>query len=343
MKSLFRSIRRTLVLARARNTEFIRDRGSMSWNFLFPFLVVGGFAFAYSGPPKPLYTVAVYNVANHEGSRSLASAALAWQYVQYIPVTELTPAVGKVERHQYDLLLAPDEHRYWVNASSPKGYVLEKMLAGLPGETWQKQAADGREVRYVDWLLPGIVGLNLTFSALFGVGYVIVRYRKNGVLKRFKATPLSALEFLSAQVLSRFFIISTTTAIVLIGSVWILRIPMHGSWLDLAVVYMLGAFCMISIGVLAACRVRSEELAGGILNFVTWPMMFFSGIWFSLEGLNPLLQKLALIFPLTHLLQAARAIMIDGAGLSSQLSHLTVMLGVGAFALIVGASLFRWE
>ena len=355
------STRRIASLALARNTEFFRDRGSMAWNFIFPFMVVCGFAFAYSGPPKPLYTVGVVTGAHSDTATAVraVSGALAWQYVRYVPVADLPEdlkiAVSKVERHQLDLLLEPVSGgtgaatttagggKYWVNSSSPKGYVLERMLAGLRGETWDRVPVEGSEVRYVDWLLPGIIGLNLTFSALFGVGYVIVRYRKNGVLKRLKATPLSAFEFLSSQVLSRLFIIGITTTVILVGCTWILKVPMRGSWLDLALILGLGAFCMISLGVLVASRVRSEELAGGLLNIVTWPMMFFSGIWFSLEGLNPTIQSLAAIFPLTHMLTAARAVMIDGASAWSQAPHFLMLAAVGVVSLVIGAWSFSWD
>ena len=92
--------------------------------------------------------------------------------------------------------------RYWVNTDSPKGYVVEKLLrAEHPAPS--AKPVTGAAVRYVDWLFPGILGMNMMFSCLFGVGYVVVRYRKSGFLKRLHATPLTAFEFLSAQVLSR--------------------------------------------------------------------------------------------------------------------------------------------
>ena len=92
--------------------------------------------------------------------------------------------------------------RYWVNTSSPKGYIVEKLLLAADRDA-QRQPVTGDAVRYVDWLFPGILGMNMMFSCLFGVGYVVLRYRKTGFLKRLHATPLSAFEFLSAQVLSR--------------------------------------------------------------------------------------------------------------------------------------------
>ena len=100
---------------------------------------------------------------------------------------------------------------------------------------------------------------------------------------------------------------------------------------------------MISIGLLIAARTASEEFAGGILNLISWPMMFLSGVWFSLEGIHPWFQKLALVFPLTHLIDGARAIMLDGAGFLEILPYLITLSVMSAILLAIGAYTFRWE
>jgi ABC-2 type transport system permease protein len=105
----------------------------------------------------------------------------------------------------------------------------------------------------------------------------------------------------------------------------------------------LGSISMISIGMVIAARTASEELAGGILNLISWPMMFLSGVWFSLEGAHPLMQKFALILPLTHVTEAAREIMIDGAGLAQVSDHLLVLAVTSIVLLLIGAKIFRWE
>src|SRR6202040_1679600 len=106
--------------------------------------------------------------------------------------------------------------RYWVNTDSPKGYITERLLlASATGA--QRQPVTGAAVRYVDWLFPGILGMNMLFICLFGVGYVVLRYRKSGFLKRLHATPLTAFEFLSAQVLSRLGLLLFVTAILYLG------------------------------------------------------------------------------------------------------------------------------
>jgi len=331
---------RFISVLKARDREFVRDRSALAWNIAFPLLIILGFAFAFTGDQLDQYKIGVINQT--EGSLIDFYEA---DYIHFIQIDSLEKplAVDKVKRHQLDMLLDAQSKQYWVNDSSPAGYMLEKVLAGSGGDSYQKQVVQGEQIRYVDWLIPGVLAMNMMFSSLFGVGYVVVRYRKNGVLKRLKATPLSALEFLSAQVVSRLWLIMSITTAVYIGCDLLIGFVMVGSYLNLLLVYALGAFSMISMGLIVAARVKSEEMAGGMLNMLSWPMMFLSGVWFSLEGLHPWVQKLALIFPLTHITQAARAIMMDGAGLLAILPNLAALIIMSIIFLLLGVLLFRWE
>ena len=198
-------------------------------------------------------------------------------------------------------------------------------------------------MRYVDWLFPGILGMNMMFSCLFGVGYVVLRYRKNGFLKRLHATPLSAFEFLSAQVLSRLGLTLLITLILYVGVSAIIDFHSAGSNLLLIGIAVLGALSLIALGLTIAARFSSEELVGGLLNLLTWPMMLLSGIWFSLEGSPQWVQAIAQIFPLTHVLDAARAVMLDGAGLAQIAPHLLYLLITTLAFLAFGAWSFRWR
>jgi ABC-type multidrug transport system permease subunit len=118
---------------------------------------------------------------------------------------------------------------------------------------------------------------------------------------------------------------------------------MDGSHLLLLAVLLAGAIAMISMGLLVAARVTSEELAGGMLNMVTWPMMMLSGVWFSLEAASDWIRQLANVFPLTHMLSAARAVMLDGAGLADIAPQLLTLLVMAGIFLLLGALTFRWH
>lgn len=337
-------IRRFLAVLHARNLEFVRDRSALAWNILLPGLIVIGMWFIFSGGPKPLFKVAVLH-----GTTPLSqinNAFLKTRYVEFYPVSSLEDAESSVAHDKTDMLLdlrnrtAP---RYWVNESSPKGYVLEKILAGQTDAKYVRATVSGRSVGYIDWLIPGILGMNMMFSCLFGVGYVIVRYRKNGFLKRLYATPLRALEFISAQVISRLLLIMGITIAVFSGTYWLLGFYMSGSYLILLLDALLGAVSMISLGLLVSARVSSEEFAGGLLNLLSWPMMFLSGVWFSLDGAPKWMQHFAEIFPLTQMLEAARSVMLDGGGMPAVWPHLLSLALMSVLFLAIGALTFKWK
>ncbi|MGD8838303.1 MAG: ABC transporter permease, partial [Gammaproteobacteria bacterium] len=270
----------------------------------------------------------------------------ATRFVKFIDFDDVETSLVKVERHQIDLLFEPGTRSYWINRTSPNGYIVEKLLIAAyadSGEMPDRHLVEGAEIRYVDWVIPGVISMNIMWGALFGIGYVIVRYRKFGILKRLSATPVTAMEFLCAQILSRLWVLLVVNLIMFVGVDLFVDFRMYGSYFDLLVVFLLGCINMICCGLVVAARISSEEVANGLLNLFSWPMMFLSGIWFSLEGAAPWMQKIALLLPLTHVTAAARAIMIDGAGLTQVADHLLVLAVSSVVLLVIGARIFRWE
>ena len=333
---------RIFAIFRARNIEFIRDRGSMSWNIVLPVALMFGLSFVFGNEDRPQYTVGVLQDSAVIDPQT--HPFLATRYMQFVVVNDAADGQRKIARHQLDLLVQfAQRNRYWVNPDSPKGYFAELALLETTDETVEKAQINGEAVRYVDWVLPGILGMNMMFSCLFGVGYVVVRYRKNGFLKRLRATPLRAIEFVIAQVASRLVLIMVITCFVFAGTKYFLGTRMDGSYLLLFLVALVGAVALISMGLLVASRITSEELAGGLLNLVTWPMMLLSGVWFSLEAADEWVRQVAMVFPLTHILDSARAVMLDGAGLGDIAPALMSLGLMSALFLGVGAALFRWR
>ncbi len=334
------SLRRIFALTKVRNLEFLRDVSSLGWNIILPIVLVFGLAMVFTGEGKPLYKVGVVTKAESLGSE--LHPFLGTKYIDFFIVDDAFDYLDKVRHHKLDMLIDLKTHRYWVNESSPKGYTLERMLAAEPYKL-ERSTVNGDEIRYVDWLVPGILGMNMMFSCLFGVGYVIVRYRKNGYLKRLNATPLTAFEFISAQVLSRLILIMAITTAIFLGTEWTLGLRMEGSHFALFVFALLGCVAMISMGLMVSARVTSEELAGGLLNALSWPMMVLSGVWFSMEGTSEWLQLSAEIFPMTHFLVGVRAIMLDGASLADLLYPMGMLAGMSFIFMLIGAGWFKWR
>ena len=338
-------VRRLLAVWYARNLEFLRDRSTLVFNFLFPLALVIAFAVIFGGQPRALFKVDVIAPADAELNGEI-HPFLDTRYVDFVRIEAgaIDETVRKVERHQVDLLLdlraAP---RYWINEDSPKGYLAEKLLRESTGGDSSRQPVSGAAVRYVDWLLPGVLGMNMMFSCLFGVGYVVVRYRKSGFLRRLSATPVTAFEFGAAQVLSRLMLTISVTAMIYGALALFVPFRNEGSVLLLLVIAITGAFSMIAFGFMMAARIASEELANGAINLASWPMMLLSGVWFPLEGAPAWLQQLAKALPLTQMLDAARAVMLDGAGLANVLPQLGWLVAMTVLFLGIAAAGFRWR
>lgn len=318
----------------ARNLEFWRDREALSWNLVFPLVLIVAFAFLFEGDDRTLLRVGVIGADQVQELSELG-------YVKQIPYDDLAQAKRRLEQHQLDLVIAPLQNSYWLNAqSSGSALATDLLLARTSG--YVAEQVDAQALRYVDWVLPGILAMNMMFSCLYGVGYVIVRYRKNSVLKRLQATPLSAFEFLFAQVVSRIWLVMATLVIVYLICHSIFNFVMVGSYWLLLLLGLVGSVCIAALGLLIASRTRSEELSRGLLDFIAWPMLLLSGVWFSLDASPIWVQQLAQIFPLTHLIDAARAVMFDGAGFVTILPAMSVLFAMTLIFLSIGAYLFRW-
>ncbi len=347
------NFKRFWTLLKARNREFFRDRAAFDWNFLFPFLIVAGFGVIFGGQSYTEYKIGLFPHPESQvqpDKMELPDAFRNMRYLKFIGFATETHGLDKLKHHKIDFLLkiGQSPYEYYVSDESPKGYVLEQMfMASLVSPETRMHVAKKEiktsAIRYIDWLFPGILAMNMMFSALWGVGYVVVRYRKNGVLKRLKVTPVTAFEYLSAQAVSRIFLLMFTLTVVWTGCDLIFSFTVLGSYLDLFLVFSLGSLSLTALGLVLASRGTSEEFTTGILNFISWPMMFLSEVWFSLEGAPQWVKSAAQIFPLTHILTAVRKIMHDGAGLMDVGIEITILTLMTLAFLGLGAVMFSWN
>lgn len=323
---------RLIALFIARTKEYYRDKNSLIWSFIMPPMIIGLMALAFSPERGQLFNVGLLDAQ--------AQSPFDPSLVASRPVDDREAGLQRVAHHQLDMLLDTSSHTYWINPTSQKGKTLAALLAH---EHYRAETIEGRPIRYVDWVVPGILGMNLMFSGLWGIGYVIVRYRKNGVLKRLQATPTRPLEFLAAQLLSRLMIMLAVSTIVYVSCDALLDFVMLGSYWDLLLVALVGNLSMLALGLVVAARISSEEFANGLLNFISFPLMMVSEVWFSLEEAPAWLQGLANLSPLTHMVKAARAIMIEGAGLADIAPHLLALATITGLLMTIAGALFRWQ
>ncbi|MGD8963616.1 MAG: ABC transporter permease, partial [Desulfobacterales bacterium] len=219
--------KRLWAILKARNLEFFRDKSAFGWNFIFPFLLVAGFGIIFGGKTYTEYKIGIFPAESEQVSVEALDIPPRFKemnHLKFIGFSDAAEGLKKLKHHRVDFLLKTGRgpHQYWVSDSSPKGYVVEQMFRAslIPPENEpnaEKKEIKGSAIRYIDWLFPGILAMNMMFSALWGVGYVVVRYRKNGVLKRLKVTPLTAFEYITAQAISRIFLLMFTLVVVWTG------------------------------------------------------------------------------------------------------------------------------
>jgi ABC-type multidrug transport system permease subunit len=197
--------------------------------------------------------------------------------------------------------------------------------------------------RYIDFLIPGLIGLNLMGSGMWGVGFAIVSARGKKLLKRFAATPMRRSHYLLSFMLSRLIFLTLEVA-ALVAFAWLVfGVAVHGSLIDVAIGSLVGALAFSGLGLLVASRPRTVEGVSGLMNFVMLPMWLLSGTFFSAARFPQWFQPIIRALPLTALNDVMRAVMNDGATLASHWIQLAIVLAWGVVSFVVALRIFRWQ
>ena len=197
--------------------------------------------------------------------------------------------------------------------------------------------------RYIDFLLPGLIGMNLMGGGMWGVGFVLVDMRVRKLLKRFLATPMRRSDFLLAVMLSRLFFTLTDIVILLVFGYLMFEVRCQGDYVSLGAVVLLGGAAFAGIGLLVASRVETIETVSGVMNLVMLPMWILSGVFFSSERFPSEVQPLINALPLTALNQALRGIMLEGKSLAALWPQIGVLGAYAAGTFAVALRIFRWR
>jgi ABC-type multidrug transport system permease subunit len=196
--------------------------------------------------------------------------------------------------------------------------------------------------RYIDFLIPGLIGMNLMSGSMWGIGWIIVNMRVRKLIKRLMATPMRRRDLLLAHCLARLLALPLEVASIVVFARLAFHVTVAGSVLALGVVAVTGALSFAAIAVLVASRAENTQTVSGLMNVVMMPMFVLSGVFFSSAHFPELMQPLISILPLTALNDALRAVMIDGASLAGVARPLGVLAGWGIASFAVGVRIFRW-
>ncbi len=336
-------------LTRARVLEFIREPEAVFWVFAFPVIMalVLGFAFRDHAPEKlPV------GITGQARSGPLGQAPLRSETLKTVPFATLEEGLQALRTGKIALLVENrDPLVYHFDPTRP-----DARLARLEVDEAIQRAAGRKDVvqfreepmhekgsRYIDFLLPGILGLNLMGTGIWGIGFGIVNARLKKTLKLLTATPMRKSEYLLAQILSRFVFLVLETAVILLFGVLAFEVPIRGSLALLLATALLGSLSFAGLGLLVAARAQTLEAASGLMNFVMVPMWLLSGVFFSTERFPNSVQPLIRALPLTALNDALRAVMLEGKGLLPIAGQLAVLLAWALVAFGIALKIFRWQ
>ena len=339
-------------LTMARILEFLRQPDAVFWSYFFPVLMVLALGLAFNKTQEPPVLVDIVDSKLHE--TIMESLKLNPQFaLKYSAIDE---AKNRLQTGRTDLLIEKaiegTGHVYVFDPLRPESVsarsLVDDYLQRSAGRKDAIKVSDRSAVdvgsRYVDFLVPGILGMNIMGGGLWGVGFAIVQMRIRKVLKRLVATPMKKSHFLWSLLASR-LVFQIPGVVILLGFAWLtFGVAARGSLFAALVVVLLGALTFSGIGMLVASRANSMEMVSGLMNLVMLPMWLFSGIFFSTDRFPDAMQPIVQILPLTPLIGALRAITLEGAGLfePTQLMRLAILATWTLVSFAIALKWFRW-
>lgn len=335
-----------LTLTRLR--ELFREPEAIFWVFVFPIVLAGILGLAFRSRPPEALPVAIV-----EGPQAAArQAALAKEGAlapRILPEAEAHQAL--VRGRVVLVVSAGDPPAYAYDPTQPESrtarLATDSALQRAAGraDAFSPTQAEVTEVgsRYVDFLVPGLLGMNLMGTGMWGIGFSLVVARNGHLLKRLVAAPVRKSHLLAAQLLSRLLFLIPEAGALLLFAWLLLGVPLRGSLLVLGGVALLGALAFSGLGLLTAARPRTIEGVSGIMNLVMVPMWIFSGVFFSTERFPAAMQPFIQALPLTALNDALRGVMLDGAGFATLAPELAILAAWGGVAFVLALKLFRWQ
>ncbi len=344
-----------LTLTRMR--EFLRQKEAVFWVFVFPVLLACALGIAFRNTAPEAIPIALESSG---ATAELAESLSRSDNLRVLVMSEAEAAqalrTGKVaiviQPHQASEGATPmSSFDYRYDPTRPDSRLARLVVDdAVQRSLGRNDVAEVKDktvtetgARYIDFLIPGLVGLNLMGSGMWGLGFVVVESRIKKLLKRFAATPMRRSHYLLSFMLSRLLFLAFEVAAVLIFAWLVFDVRVHGSILNVAVVSLVGAVAFAGLGLLVAARPKTIEGVSGLMNLVMMPMWLLSGTFFAAARFPDALQPFIKALPLTALNDSLRSVISDGAGIGANLAPLGVMLVWGIVCFFIALKIFRWQ
>jgi ABC-2 type transport system permease protein len=337
-------------LTRVRYREFFREPEAVFWVFIFPILLAAGLGIAFRNR-APERTVV--GLIAPPGDTTLLAALRRNPELDPRPMND-SAAAQALRTGDVSLVIAPSnggkiEYRY--DDTRPESRTARLQVDDAlqraggrrdPVPVGERLVRD-RGARYIDFLIPGLLGMNLMGSGIWGLGFAIVDARKKRLLKRLIATPMSRWQYLASFALSRLTLLFIEVGLLLGFAVLVFGVPLRGSIPLLILICLLSSLSFASLGLLIASRAQTMEGASGLMNLAMLPMWIFSGVFFSSARFPSTIQPVIQLLPLTAVIDALRANILRGAGWQTVAPELGIIVGWMALSFVLALKLFRWR
>ena len=337
----------------ARLKELRREPEVVFWIFIFPLLLAFGLGIAFRNKPADQSRVVIESstAAPHVMELLKSAQDRGVVHAEVLPQAE---AENAFRFGKFDIIIIPKSdgsYEYRYDPARPESalarYAVDDALQAAAGRknsvavSTTVSSAPGS--RYIDFLIPGLLGMNLMGSGMWGVGFALVDMRQRKLLKRYLATPMRRGDFLLAVASSRLILMLVEVFLMLGFGILMFRMRVAGSWLSILLISSIGALAFGGLGLLTASRAQKIETASGLINLVMMPMWIFSGVFFSYERFPAVVLPFIKALPLTALNDALRATIIEGSSLASQSGRLLVLAIWGGVSFLFAVRWFRWS
>ncbi|MFW7380289.1 MAG: ABC transporter permease [Oligoflexus sp.] len=330
--------------------EFRREPSAFYWVVFMPILWMVILGFAFSEPRPEVYGVGW--VAESEGEQELLQAVKDDRLIRFRQgsMEELTTLI---QRGEINLIITarPDEAvTFHFDPANPEAQrsrryvndILQEQSGRSDPLMTQDQRVEARGSRYIDFLIPGLLGLSVMTSSLFGVGMTIVSNRKENLLKRYLATPMKPSDYVVSHLFGRGFVLVAEFVAVMLTGFLLFRFQVHGNYLSYIALAALGAAAFTAVAILCASRTKSIPMISGLTNLITLPMMVLSGVFFSKNNFPEWLRSFSEYLPLTALNDGFRKIALEGQGLANLGFETAVLAVYLVIATLASIKLFKW-
>lgn len=341
-----------LTLARLR--EFKREPEVVFWVFVFPVLLAFALGIAFRNTePEPARIAVEANADAPQAANNIAEILRRTPNTEPLVLSQ-TDAAAALRSGRVALVVRPTgegDYTYRFDQTRPESRearlltddALQRAAGRQQSFTAGEEKVSETGARYIDFLIPGLIGLNLMGSGMWGLGFAIVQARSRKLLKRYAATPMRRSDYLLSFLLSRLVFLFFEVAAVIVFAWLVFGVEVRGSLISLSLALLVGAAAFAGLGLLTAARPTSIEGVSGLMNAVMLPMWLFSGTFFASSRFPEFLQPLIQILPLTALNDALRAIMNDGATLASQWTEFLILVAWSVVTFVLALKFFKWQ